>query len=232
MPSNQDWLPKNHEGLYDQSNLTFNYLMEPANRDRFGFTPSSPQGQWLDEKAMPLWARFSSAFTDWLDPAHRTPGKTVTLLDAEKAFKPVYREVYNGFLRDNPLVTGLDLTNMGLPQRSSGERHPTPVADESPECEIDTNVIRCLIIYFFARGHKHKKGKLTGQHGGEFLWAILDAPPTSISDLTNSSFDTHSPIKFTFDENQRGKTFYFVVRWENTTGQKGPWSAIYSVVIP
>lgn len=36
----------------------------------------------------------------------------------------------------------------------------------------------------------------------------------------------------TFDENQRGKTVYFALRWENTRGEKGPWSQIVSSIIP
>jgi hypothetical protein len=47
-----------------------------------------------------------------------------------------------------------------------------------------------------------------------------------------SVFSTRSPYVFTFDENMRGKTVYFCLRWENTRGQKGPWSAIYSAIIP
>jgi hypothetical protein len=35
-----------------------------------------------------------------------------------------------------------------------------------------------------------------------------------------------------FEEEDRGKTFWYAVRWENTTGLKGPWSEIRSAVIP
>jgi hypothetical protein len=31
---------------------------------------------------------------------------------------------------------------------------------------------------------------------------------------------------------QRGKTVYFALRWENTRGEKGPWSEIMSAIIP
>ncbi|MDR0609502.1 MAG: hypothetical protein LBG58_15030, partial [Planctomycetaceae bacterium] len=63
-------------------------------------------------------------------------------------------------------------------------------------------------------------------------WAILDTPPTKISDLTHSSFDTRSPLTLEFDEDQRGKCVYFCLRWENTRGIKGPWSEIISAIIP
>jgi hypothetical protein len=36
----------------------------------------------------------------------------------------------------------------------------------------------------------------------------------------------------TFDEDQRGKRFWFAARWENGTVQKGRWSEIFSAIIP
>jgi hypothetical protein len=53
-----------------------------------------------------------------------------------------------------------------------------------------------------------------------------------VEDLIHSAFDTRSPFTLSFDENQRGKTVYFCLRWENTRGEKGPWSEIVSGIIP
>jgi hypothetical protein len=44
--------------------------------------------------------------------------------------------------------------------------------------------------------------------------------------------ETRSPIELVFDENQRGKKLYFVVRWENGPKHKGKWSEIFMVIIP
>jgi hypothetical protein len=110
-------------------------------------------------------------------------------------------------------------------------RTPAPVADRYPGVEIDSGTIRRLIIHFFVLGNR-SKAKPAGQHGVEIRWAILDAAPDSISKLVNSSFDTHTPFTLEFDENQRGKTVWFCLCWENTRGEKGPWSEIVSAVIP
>jgi hypothetical protein len=125
MTAHQDWLPKNHEALNNQANLTFNYLLDPLNRDRMGFAYGMPQGQWLDTDAVPKWQAFNAAFNDWLDPSERTQNKTLKLAEAEDAFKPAYRKLYTGLLKDNPLVTDDDLNRMALPTRHSG-RHPAP----------------------------------------------------------------------------------------------------------
>jgi hypothetical protein len=62
--------------------------------------------------------------------------------------------------------------------------------------------------------------------------AVLDTPPASRAELTQSSFDTHSPFRLTFDENQRGQALYYCLCWENTRGEKGPYSPIEKAIIP
>ncbi|MDR1371366.1 MAG: hypothetical protein LBJ72_14785 [Dysgonamonadaceae bacterium] len=44
--------------------------------------------------------------------------------------------------------------------------------------------------------------------------------------------DTHSPLILDFSEVDRGKTFWFSLRWENTTGKKGPWGEILNAIVP
>jgi hypothetical protein len=48
----------------------------------------------------------------------------------------------------------------------------------------------------------------------------------------HSEFDTHSPYIFQFDLPDAGKRLYVCARWENTRGQKGPWSVIKNAIIP
>jgi hypothetical protein len=115
---------------------------------------------------------------------------------------------------------------------AGGGKTPSPVAGTYPDFDIDSGTIRRLTLHFFDQGSKKSKAKPKGQHGSEIKWAILSAPPASLTDLTNSSFDTHTPFTLEFDESQRGQTVYFCLCWENTTGQKGPWSEIQSAIIP
>ncbi|MDR0582023.1 MAG: hypothetical protein LBG31_03565, partial [Prevotellaceae bacterium] len=89
-----------------------------------------------------------------------------------------------------------------------------------------------LTIHFYDQGSKKSKAKPKGQHCAEIKWGILPAPPASVNDLAHSDVDTHTPFTLEFDESQRGSTVYFCLRWENTTGQKGPWSEIMSAIIP
>jgi hypothetical protein len=231
MSTTKDWLKKNHEELYDQVMLTTSYLQSSGNRERMGLCMSTAQGQWYDTQFMPPFGVFQVAFDDWKDPIHRSPLKSKTLMDAELVFRPIYRKFYTGFLKESPLVSDEDLVSMGMPARNTG-RTPSPVEKSYPDYEIDSSTIRRLAIHYFDPTKRATRGKPPGQHGAEIRWAILDSPPKSINELVNSSFITRSPLILDFDESQRGKTVYFCLRWENTRGEKGPWSEIVSAIIP
>jgi hypothetical protein len=143
----------------------------------------------------------------------------------------VYRQLYTGYLKGNPLVTDEDLVSMGLPKHSSGGKTPPPPPTSVIEATADTSKIGIVGINF---RDKNEKGtaKPKGVHGAEIAWAILEVPPTDWSNLVHSSFDTRTPAQLVFSGAERGKTLYFALRWENTKGDKGPWSEIYNAIIP
>jgi hypothetical protein len=231
MATHQDWLPGNHKELKEKAVKARTYLNVPENYNRMGFAVNSPQRVWLANTFDAVYNPYIAACLAWEDEAERTKNKTITFEEAEAAFKPVFREFYTGFLKSNPLVTDTDLNAMGLPTRHSGGHHPAPVATTYPDFDIDSSLIRHLTVHFYDQGSK-SKAKPAGQHGAEIRWAILDAMPVDVSALTNSSFDTRTPFTLEFEGHQRGKTIYFSLRWENTRGEKGPWSEIQSAIIP
>jgi hypothetical protein len=106
------------------------------------------------------------------------------------------------------------------------------VATTYPDFDIDSSIIRCLIIHFFNQGGKKSKAKPAGQHGAQIRWAVSDMPIVDVSELTRSSIDTHTPFTLEFEGHERGKTVYFCLCWENTRGERGPWSEIVSAIIP
>jgi hypothetical protein len=74
--------------------------------------------------------------------------------------------------------------------------------------------------------------KPKGVRGIGFRWAILDKTPETVEDLNRIEAKTAGPFVLDFDESERGKAFYITGRWENTTGEGGPWSEIQKVYIP
>jgi hypothetical protein len=166
-----------------------------------------------------------------IDPATRTKGAVREKQEERKIYESQLRKFIKSYLTYNPLLTDHLRKDMGLPIHKT-TRTPAPVATEAPDMDIDTSVIGRLIIHFFEKGGKHKKNKPEGQHGIEIRWMISDTHPNRWDDLTHSEIDTNSPHTLAFENYERGKTIYFALRWENTRGEKGPWSEISSAIIP
>jgi hypothetical protein len=227
---NTDWLPQNHEALFEKVEITWSYLEDPTARERMGLIGNI--AKWLDDEFSPVRLNFINAFLAWRNPATRTPLMTTALKDSESKLVPMFRELYTGFLKNNPLITNTDLQAMGLPLRSDG-RHQghAQIPHTLPDATIDTSVIREITVGFKDRG-RDSHAKPDKVFGVEIRWGVLEHIPGSTDELVHSEIDTRSPYTITFQENERGKTVYICLRWTNTRGEKGPWSEIISAIIP
>jgi hypothetical protein len=174
---------------------------------------------------------FSEKFELAENPATRTKKAVKDKDDARKPFEKAVRRFIQQYLTHNPAVTNGDREDLGLPIYKEG-RTPSQVATTYPDFDIDSGTIRRLIIQFYDQGQKKSKAKPPGQHGVEIRWVISDTPVVDIADLIHSAFDTRSPFTLEFEGHERGKTVYFCLCWENTRGEKGPWSEIQSAIIP
>jgi hypothetical protein len=228
MSSKTDWLPDNHESLYNQANRTTDYLTS-ENLTRFGITGILLT--WYYGEYIRRHDAFNAAFEDWINRAERTMAKTATLVDSKKLFKESYRQLYIGYLKGNHFVTDADLIEMGMPKRVSGGKTHAPQPTTLVEATVDTSIPATIGINFRDKNAK-SIAKPKGMHGVELIWEILDSPPADWSKLTHSVSDTRTPMQLTFTGEQRGKTLYFAMRWENNRGEKGPWNDIINVIIP
>ncbi|MDR1345771.1 MAG: hypothetical protein LBK03_03615 [Bacteroidales bacterium] len=150
---------------------------------------------------------------------------------AREALKKAIRQAVKEHLAHNHLLTDADRDLLGLPVYKT-TRTPAPVAESYPDFDIDSSLISFLIIHFYEKDGEYKKAKPAGQHGAEIRWMISDMPVMDANELIHSSFDTRTPFRLEFSGNERGQTVYLALRWENTRGKKGPWSAIKSAIIP
>ncbi|MDR1385915.1 MAG: hypothetical protein LBJ67_18990 [Planctomycetaceae bacterium] len=187
----------------------------------------SAEASRLDSLYITFFQKLEAAET----PEKRTQAVIQEKIVAREALEHALRQDIKEYLTYNHLVTDADRDNMGLPIHKTTHT-PAPIATTYPDFDIDSSTLRRLTIHFYDQGQKKSKAKPVGQHGAEIVWAILDAPPKKVSDLIRSSFDTHTPLTLDFEEDQRGQTVYFCLRWENTRGEKGPWSDIHSAFVP
>lgn len=225
---NKDWMPKSHEKIYDQSSVIVEYLTD-TKLASIGIAGEALA--WYKDDFIALHTDFAKAFEDWKNPAERTKNKTAILKLAEKKFVKAYRELYTGYIKGNPLVTNVDLVDMGFPERHEGAGTPSTPPTEYVEPTIVLPGPAIVEIEYRIKGETGK-AKPKNCHGVEVKYAILESKPNDWEQLTNSAFCTASPLKLTFNGEQRGKILYFACRWENNIGQKGPWSEIFFVIIP
>jgi hypothetical protein len=193
------------------------------NLNRFGIT---------EDDTMELNASITGFITANTKAEAPNAGKADRLDRAEKAVavSKTIRDFVNTFLRFNRAVTDDDRVQLGL-NVPDVKPTPAPVPATYPDVDPDSSVIMRITLHYRDKGSS-SRAKPAGVHGAEIRWAILDAPPAETDDLLHFDFSTHTPHTFEFKESERGKTVYFRLCWENTRGQKGPWSEIISAIIP
>jgi hypothetical protein len=183
----------------------------------------------LDE-LQTLSAGFENALAVAENPSTRTKVTVQAKNDARKAVESKLRPFLKAYVTYNPAVANADRDAMGLPIHKT-TRTNVPVPKTTVEAEISLPSPGVVEISYHDAESGHR-AKPDGVHGAEVAWAILAAPPVDWKELTRSSFDTQSPLRLTFEGDDRGKTLYFALRWENTRGEKGPWSEIQNTIIP
>jgi hypothetical protein len=193
-------------------------------RERVNF----PEGEYqnLLEKS----TAYAAALNTALDPATRSKATVQAKDHTKKVLKQDLQQDIKEFLSFNRAVSDEDRDLLGLPIPKSG-RTPVPAPTTLPGLKVLLPAPAIIEFHFFD-AVTEARAKPFGVHGIELAWAILDAPPAGWEDLIHSAFDTHSPYKMTFRYEERGKTFYFAARWENTRGEKGPWTQIDSAIVP
>jgi hypothetical protein len=177
-----------------------------------------------------LSTAFSKALSVTEDPMTRTRVSIQAKNTARKAAVSKLRIVLKAYVTYNPVVTDADRDAMQLPIHKTTH---TPVS--IPKTIVKSKVrlpSQGVVEIDFSDEDSENRAKPDGVHGVEAAWAILDTPPVDWSELIHSTFDTHTPLRMVFEGKDRGKTFYFALRWENNRGEKGPWGPIDSAIIP
>jgi hypothetical protein len=161
--------------------------------------------------------------------SERTPNDVALKNTGFEELQKMFRGFVNEFVRYNSTMT--DDNRRALGCHVPSPRTPVPPPSTVPESEARTPYPMVVEIHFRDKGSS-RRGKPKGVQGAKFAGGILDHPPASIADLTMSRFDPASPFVLNFEENQRGKTLYYALRWENAKGEGGTWSPTEKVIIP
>ncbi|MDR1372124.1 MAG: hypothetical protein LBJ17_03205 [Dysgonamonadaceae bacterium] len=163
----------------------------------------------------------------------RTSASVLAKNSSRKEYITLLRKIIKGYITYNMLISDEDRKIVGLPVHKK-TRTPAQTPADKANFDIQQTFGSRLAVHFRYRysGYENNAARPAYIHGIEIAWAILDAPPSSYSDLKHSVLDTRSPYIFQFNIRDAGKRFYCALRWENTRSAKGPWSEIKSAIIP
>ena len=137
--------------------------------------------------------------------------------------------------KDYPVsVNGLSLGKVGISGASAYGASGASTARRStsrPVATVDTSQRLRHIISFVDELTQTSRAKPAGMVGCEIWVKIGGSAPADPSELTYLATDTRSPYVAEFDGADAGKTAYYMLRWVNTRGERGPWSQTISGTI-
>ena len=198
------------------------YAFALANFARWGVP--SPQAV-LDAEV----TAFEMALAAFQSPNH---GKVDTLNknESKAALVHALRTYVQAYIARNPLVTDEDKERMGLPLHdSTPTAQPTP--DTRPETEaepVGKGVHRVTAVNPQTQT-KDKPHKVTGVAYARRVRGADD--PVSRAEDMPSDYQAGTSRTFQYGEQDYGKVADYATAYENSTGHRGPWSNVTSLLI-
>ncbi len=110
---------------------------------------------------------------------------------------------------------------------------PTPVGPPltRPVVKVDTSQRLQHTISFADELTPTRTAQPAGVRGAQVWVKIGDPAPVDPSELTILATDSRTPYLATFDGADAEKVAHYMLRWESTRGETGPWSETASATI-
>lgn len=217
-----DYVPTGDDAFNNWQGALVTYVT--ANQTRFGLSTTQMQ---------PVTGAQTTWNADY--PAHvqasRNAATAATAKDgARTGYEATLRTFVSG-LQTNANVTDEDRRAMDITIRST-TRTAVAVPTTAPIAQINFSQRLTHTIEFRDSTTPDSRAKPAGVRGCQIWVKIGGAAPTSPSECHFLATDTKTPYVNHFEMNEASQTVYYLLRWENTTGETGPWSAVFSAVVP
>lgn len=135
-------------------------------------------------------------------------------------------------IQNNPAVTDEMRRAADLPVYKT-TRTPAQVPSTTPTLQkVDTSTRGILRLFIADSTTPEKRSKPAGVQFCEIREQIGGTEPVNPDSMAFLAAETRPPYRADFDSPDVGKTVYFALRWVNTRGEPGPWSQIFSAVVP
>jgi hypothetical protein len=228
MTNKSRYLPTNH-GQFDLFYKNIKQYVEQKTAD-------SALGVGAEWKHIPNEAleALNDEYASWntaygLTLVAHTPAETLGKQNAYKMASRHLRGFINQYLRFPP-VTDMDRLALGI-RNPAVVRTSRKLPEEKVDFYFQLKDVQKIEVRFKVRGAT-SRAKPHGYHGAVIAWDLLDKPPTRHAELTRHVTATRTPYTLEFDEDDRGKTVYVAVCWQNAKGQNGSWTVMQSAIVP
>ena len=177
-----------------------------------------------------LQTKWSNAYLKASNKQNRTSADVQDKNDARYDYEKGYRSFVGEWLTYNSNVTDADRERMGLTVRSDS-RTPVPVPSTRPVGILDFSIRLQHTVAYADEANGRSKAKPAGVHGCEIWVKVGGDAPKSASELSYKGICTASPFTVNYSGDDAGKIACYWIRWVNTRGEYGPWSAPFSAMI-
>jgi hypothetical protein len=184
---------------------------------------------WINTLLLPARVEYETAYALWQNIHTRTPDVIKRKRAARKAYEKLLRLLIK-ILKASPNITDEEREEMQLSIDKGGYHAATPVTDTPPAVEYDTSIPGRLTTTLSEKDST-SKGMPHGAGSAEVRSAVLDHEPADSEELTSSVTIYQVVYVQDFNVSMEGKVLYSMYRWVSPTGEKGPWSLIYRIVI-
>jgi hypothetical protein len=155
-------------------------------------------------------------------------GKDAARRGVETAVRPLVRR-----LQASPTVSDPERASLGITVPDPGGTAVGPPTT-MPVVRVECGARLQHTIHFTDSATTTRKGKPAGVLGAEIWVNVLPIGQPTPGDPDTFRFvalDTETPYMLDFDAADGGKNAHYLLRWVNSTGQKGPWSETPTVTV-
>jgi hypothetical protein len=180
----------------------------------------------------------TNAVTPWTAAyaAHlKAQQAAVTAAQAKDAARSTFEGILRQFIGDiqrAPATTDTQRTAMQVTVPKQG-RTPVGEIESHPVMQrIDTSTRLRHRLFFIDSDTPDSTAKPAGAKFCEIREQLGGTAPTNPDTMPQLAMESRSPHRNDFQPGDEGRFAYYAMRWLNTTGDPGPWSPLYSAVVP
>jgi hypothetical protein len=177
-----------------------------------------------------LQTPWNNTFAKAANKQNRTPADVKAKKDAHDALEKALRKFVAQWLANNTKVPDSERQRMGLTVKSK-TRTASAIPTSCPMGSIDFSTRMQHTISFVDENTPHSKAKPEGVHGCEVWVKVGGEAPKDPSEFAYLATDTATPFVTSFNGEHVGKTAWYMLRWVNTRGERGPWSNTISAMV-